>query len=272
MSKVNLSVLKPNNAPWQLMFTLSNDFYRRYDRFTIEVRHGNTVIYMLSTTEGSIKGHRVYVDGRLNTVSYCTSYDTSVKDIETIIVFYYQNDIVQQEILLSRIDYIDNSTSPKIRTIMPEITELNILDIGSLCKDETAAFKVKLEVLSDIRVDVTDANDVYMAFGDKSSVISASDLIFPVEASVSHISIPKEIVWMNYSLYSGDSLGCYELVKMDCLDHVYHKVPASNFIRLSDCIAKKDVNLSHFRTPISTRFGDTWEINQKSQLPCNKNG
>lgn len=271
MSKLDLTILKPNNAPWQLMFTLSNDFFRRYDRFTIEVRHGNEPLDIYSTTAGSIKRYKIYLNERASTISYCTAYNTGVRNLETIIAFYYQNDIIHQEIISSTIDYVDTTSVPKIRAISLDVTELDVLKIDKICKNEVAGFQVKLEVSSDIRVDVSNVDDVYLVFGDTaSSVISCSDLIFSVEAGTSYVNIPKEIVWMNYKNYNVDLLGCHELVKLDCLDYIYHKILASNTIHISDCIKKRTMNLSHFRTPTGSKFSDKWEINNYSQLPCQK--
>lgn len=267
MSKIDLTILKPSNDPWQLVFTLSKDFYRRYDRCTVEVRHRNTPLDILSTTEGSIRGYKIYVDNRVSTMLYCTAYDTSVTDIETILVFYYQDNIVHQEIISSKIEYVDPANISRIREIILDMHEMNISNIDELCKKEVASFQVKLQASPSIGIDTTEANDVYMVFGDTSSIINSADLIFSVESNISRISIPSEIIWMNHKNYSGNTLGCCELVKLSNLN-VYYKIPASNTIRISDCVGKNETILSHFRTPIKTKFGSGWGINENSHLPC----
>ena len=60
--------------------------------------------------------------------------------------------------------------------------------------------------------------------------------------------------------------------KLDNIDHMYHKLLASNTIRLSDCIQKTKSDLLTFRTPTGARFGKKWQISETSHLPCDFNG
>jgi len=264
MSKIDIKLLGS-----ELVFTFVNEFHKSYDRITIDVRSDGESLDIIYTTEGNIKGHRVYINRRLVNLSYAIAYNNKISDLESIVAFYSGNDIVNQEIITSHINKIHEEDRPVVNTVKTDIIDLQKLDdIDESIQKYESKWKFDLVVASDI-IATRQAGDtgIYLVFGDMDTQIRSSDLIFPVNSNMKQIIIPKEIVWKNHSLYRGEFLCLGELVQIDCLEGVYYKAPISNRIKISECPQIVQSGLLNFATPTRGHFGKEWVVDPHSNLP-----
>ena len=67
-----------------------------------------------------------------------------MKNLETTVAYYYNNEIVHQEIMLSTMD-LREKISPSVRIVVTNAVTLELSDIDRICRNEQSQVKVNLE-------------------------------------------------------------------------------------------------------------------------------
>jgi hypothetical protein len=232
-----------------------------YSSIEIMFRRNNDIIPIIDSSAGYILGHRVIVNQKIKVIAI-NIYNDSCDDISCVVEYLNQGQMIHYDYSIIKLNTRDN-LNPEIRSDKIPIG-YSSLKLPS---------KIKIRVFDDIVLNLLCPSDSFVAsFGDMSNAITKTDIIFYVYKNAKTVTIPKEVVWINYNNYIGSELRCCELVRsVSHSVNILHKVEISDIISLSDIPSKKPVNLTDFRTPTKQMFDwDEWKLSDLSLLPVYK--
>ncbi len=257
--------------------SLSLEYPDEFHRVTVEFRHDGGLSFILWTSEGSIYKNKIILTSKKPSLECVIEHVEQETDC-IIALFDERGDLADHESLPLSVED-------------PEDEDQDI----QVIKSTNAGFKYRLEHFIrktssqkqstwTIVLEASNSNisgriirsgekKIFVAFGQPSDNLAASDYIFPIDKDTGRFVIPKEIIWKNYESYVPNlKLACFEIVKADFhkIDNLFYKMQISNSISLSDLPKKRQqAQLHHFSTPTGLPFdADLWEM--KESLPVDK--
>lgn len=107
----------------------------------------------------------------------------------------------------------------------------------------------RLAVDDDIRVELVNPSMGWIAIGEESETVQASDFVMPVLSGQVLITIPIEIFWEKLDSYKGDLLAVFELYNKNLpLRNIFCKRRISNLQKIST-LPRKQVRTMVFFSP-----------------------
>lgn len=219
--------------------------FKNHEFAMIYFKCDNFVLDVLSTSKGNIS----YLDKSIKTqdsnieifVEYCFE-----NKIECLIGYYTKNELLNNESLVTNIDFAKkieflNIEIPHICSI-PGNYKDKFNDFIHAIERRVSNWKITISCPDDITLNINSTNKEasFFVFGEKSQQPISSDLEFKLYPNTTKINIPKEIIRNNYTKYSSKTeLGVYEIIKPDFLGkNVYYKVLVSNTLLLEGLLSK----------------------------------
>jgi hypothetical protein len=149
-------------------------------------------------------------------------------------------------------------TRSKQQTVRVPIEHKSAIQ-GDLPKDAKnrigATMKASLSLDTDIRVDLENARETWISFGEPSDYLLASDFAVKVYAAQKRLTIPIEVYWQKEHLLKGESLGIFELedASKNALRNIFFKRRISNLLKRSEFPPKQSGD-SVFCSPTGERI------------------
>jgi len=189
---------------------------------------------VLSVCQGSIYHNKIMFTNEKN-IEVCLDYPYESKTLECIITYVSSA-------------YTYDSLKVSIEEHSPIIKET--VEQTGHCAQMTA----NLSLSTDILVEVTNPRSTWVAFGENTECIVASDFLTPINPDHPNFIIPIEVLWNKAEQYIGADVGIFELIKIHPIEHMFSKRLVSNVLKLSD-FPKRCVQTS-FVSPVGIALGD----------------
>ncbi len=232
-----------------------------HDTCNILFKNNDNIIYVLSATNGYINNNTVILSNTHKSLMISLEHESDIEDLECFVSYYDNNyliDFFSETITIDKISSISPSVirANKLNSVDTNIFDKKLQTFSNMMAKKIGSCSLNVEVKEDIIITVLNApsKNIYLSFGEMTTKIAASDIIFSLYENIKKIIIPKEMIWKLYSEYSNNAeLGCFEIVSpaFCSIKNIYYKTPVSNIISISDIPRMKKNKLEYFKDPMN---------------------
>jgi len=264
MSKVVSDIIRVKD---RLLIKLAIYLERTHAEWNyLEFRRENSILDILSTTEGFIQNNRIVLKKQKSRLEICIDY--SDKPFDCIIAYLDSDNLMKHETV---------HIEPEIfKPIQPFGQEAIVVETGErLFSDKLqelhktlttrrSLWHLRISLERDLKVSVlrSGKSSINVAFGSSGDDVVIGDFIFSIDPDTKNFVIPVELVWMNSKLYPRHArLAIFELVQADFhrVPNMFYKSPISNSVVYSDCDKIETGSLEAFTSPLGLVFTpDQW--------------
>lgn len=269
--KILKSTINRYNDIYYINVDISVVVSTKYDNCSILFKNENNIIYVVSSTNGYITNNTIMLAGGHKSLTVSLEHRSNIEDIECFVSYYSNGDLIEFDseiISLYKTESISQNDvyTAKVNGADTNIFEKRIQTFSDILNKKQGTCSVHVDVKEDIVITVLSSpkKNIYLSFGEITTNIRSSDVIFLLYKGIKKIVIPKEVIWKLYKEYSNNArLGCCEIVSPSfcSIKNVYYKAPVSNVISVSDVPRIIKTELQYFKDPLNRYLNaEKWYI------------
>lgn len=256
-----------NTTEQRIFLDISCSYVGDYNELTVYFRDNNQKqLDILSTSSGSVLDDRILIHQKPLSISVDIKCPNKSQRVECILTYFQNDEIVHCETSVASIPRSPRKNNKPIapRQLRMDDTSLSVDDLVK--KQGLTKWRIELTIDEDVVLSILSSSNLptLMSFGEISTNLMHTDIIYTAYTDTKTIIIPKEIIYMNYDKYRTTQLGCCELVSISSqnFSNLYYKIPVSNVIE-GNGLSKRDCKLSDFQYPTGGIFDPrSWQIGQ----------
>lgn len=244
---------------------------KSYEKCDIFFKNNDCILYVISSTDGNIFNNTITINYDCKYISVSIEHISNMEYIECFVSYYNYGDLIESESTSIIIKKSENISPSNIQYTNINGVDTNVFNdklhtFFNILNKKRGNCSIHVDIKDDIIITVlvSPQQNTYLSFGEITSNIMSSDVIFLLYTGVKKIILPKEIIWKSYDKYSHRArLGCCEIIKPTfcSVKNIYYKIPVSNLILVSDTPRITKCELEHFSDPLNRNLDtEKWYI------------